>query len=72
VNQSSPESTTKSGPQSVMTSCIWRREPAASLVPTMFLIFESLAMVSGVILTPVLLGMLYTIMGMGTFSAISL
>ena len=46
------------------------REPLASLIPTIFLILERLITVSGSILTPVLLGTLYKIIGISTCSAI--
>ncbi len=73
VKKSSPDTTMKSGPQTVMMSCICCREPAASLTPTMFLhSFASRAMVAGSMFTPVRLGMLYMMMGMGTLSAMHL
>lgn len=67
-----PEYTCRFSRQSALISAICDKFPLASLIATMFEIFESSRHVSGVILTPVLLGTLYTIIGKRVLSAIAL
>ena len=58
-----PEYTCRFSLHSAFISAICDRFPLASLIATMFDIFESSKHVSGVMFTPVLLGTLYSIIG---------